>query len=84
MPTLRPGDPVILDNLDSDKRRTVRGAIHQAGAWLWFLPPYSPGLDPIEQAFAKIKHCMRDAQRRTIDDTWQHLGALLALAGHGN
>jgi len=63
VPTLRPGDLVILDNLDSDKRRAVRGAIHQAGAQLWFLPPYSPGLNPIEQAFAKIKHWMRDTQR---------------------
>jgi len=46
---------------------------------IWrFLPPYSPDLHPIEQAFAKIKHWMRDAQMHTVEDTWRHLGALLA------
>ena len=78
MPTLRPGGLVILDNLGSHKSKAVRRAICQAGARLWFLPPYSPDLNPIEQAFAKIKHWMRDAQQRTVDDTWRHLGALLA------
>ena len=80
-PTLRPGDLVILDNLGSHKGKAVRRAIRQAGARLWFLPPYSPDLNPIEQAFAKIKHWMRDAQQRTVEDTWRHLGALLATIG---
>ncbi|MDP9840774.1 transposase [Neorhizobium huautlense] len=44
---------------------------------LTFLPPYSPDLNPIEQAFSKIKHWMRDAQKRTVDDTWRHIGGLV-------
>jgi hypothetical protein len=53
-------------------------AIKATGARLWFLPPYSPDLNPIEQAFAKVKHWMRHAQKRTIDDTWRHIGSLVA------
>ena len=75
VPTLKPGDIVILDNLASHKGKAVRQAI--AGARLWFLPPYSPDLNPIEQTFAKIKHWMRDARKRTGEDTWRHLGDLL-------
>ena len=48
-----------------------------AGARLWYLPPYSPDLNPIEQAFAKIKHWMRQAQKRTVEDTWRHIGHLV-------
>tara|TARA_R100000005_G_scaffold96271_1_gene81959 strand:+ start:213 stop:497 length:285 start_codon:yes stop_codon:yes gene_type:complete len=44
----------------------------------WFLPPYSPDLNPIEPAFAKIKHWMRVAQKRTIDETWRHIGHLVS------
>lgn len=77
VPTLRPGDIVILDNLGSHKGKAVRNTIREAGARLWFLPPYSPDLNPIEQTFAKIKHWMRQAQKRTVDDTWRHLGRLL-------
>ena len=55
----------------------MRQANRKAGARLWFLPPYSPDLNPIEQTFAKIKHWMRDAQKRTVEDTWRHLGDLL-------
>lgn len=77
LPTLKPGDIVIADNLGSHKSKAVRHAIKQAGARLWFLPKYSPDLNPIEQAFAKIKHWMRLAQRRSSDDTWQHLGRLI-------
>ena len=77
VPTLRPGDIVILDNLASHKGRPVRQAIRSAGARLWFLPPCSPDLNPIEQTFAKIKHWMRDAQKRTVDGTWRHLGNLI-------
>lgn len=77
LPTLKPGDIVIADNLGSHKSKAVRQTIRQAGARLWFLPKYSPDLNPIEQAFAKIKHWMRLAQRRSIDDTWQHLGLLI-------
>ncbi|CAE7548656.1 unnamed protein product, partial [Symbiodinium sp. CCMP2456] len=69
IPTLKPGDIVILDNLGSHKSKAVRDAIRAAGARLWFLPPYSPDLNPIEQVFAKIKHWMRIAQQRTIEET---------------
>ena len=77
LPTLKADDIVILDNLGSHKSKAVRHAITDAGARLWFLPPYSPDLNPIEQTFAKIKHWMRDAQKRAVDDTWRHLGQLL-------
>jgi transposase len=70
VPILKPGDIVIMDNLGSHKSAAVRQMIRAAGARLWFLPPYSPDLNPIEQAFAKIKHWMRQAQKRTIEDTW--------------
>ena len=73
VPTLKPGDIVILDNLASHKAKAVRQAVRGAGARLWFLPAYSPDLNPIEQAFAKIKHWMRNAQNRSIDDTCSHL-----------
>ena len=56
LPTLQPGDIVIMDNLGSHKSAAIRQAIRAAGARLWFLPAYSPDLNPIEQTFAKIKH----------------------------
>jgi hypothetical protein len=59
---------VIIDNLGSHKSAALRRMIQAAGARLWYLPPYSPDLNPIEQAFAKIKHWMRTAQMRTIQD----------------
>lgn len=66
VPTLRPGDTVILDNLSSHKRAGVRGAIEKAGARFEYLPPYSPDLNPIEMAFAKLKALLRKAAARTI------------------
>ena len=66
-----------MDNLGSHKSPTVRQMIRKAGARLWYLPPYSPDLNPIEQAFAKIKHWMRIAQKRTIDDACDHIGHLV-------
>ena len=78
VPTLRPGDIVVMDNLGSHKSKAVRDAIKAAGARLWFLPPYSPDLNPIEQTFAKVKHWMRIAQRRSTEDTWRYLGQLLS------
>ena len=77
VPTLKPGDIVIMDNLGSHKSAAVRDLNRAAGARLWFLPPYSPDLNPIEQVFAKIKHWMRQAQKRTVDDTWRHIGSLV-------
>jgi transposase len=64
--TLRPGDIVVLDNLGSHKGKEVRRIVRQAGARLFFLPPYSPDLNPIEQLFSKIKHAMRNAMGRTM------------------
>jgi len=75
--TLVPGGIVVMDNLGSHKSIEIRRAIRARGARLWFLPPYSPDLNPIEQTFSKIKHWMRMAQRRTIEDTWRHLGHLV-------
>ena len=65
VPTLSPGDIVVMDNLGSHKGKGVRQAIRKAGAKLFFLPKYSPDLNPIEQLFAKIKHHLRTMQRRT-------------------
>lgn len=76
-PTLKPGDIVIMDNLGSHKAKVIRDIIMSVGARLWFLPPYSPDLNPIEQTFAKIKHWMRIAQKRTIKDAWKHVGELV-------
>ncbi len=77
VPTLAPGDIVIMDNPGSHKSKAVRNAVRAAGARLWFLPKYSPDLNPIEQTFAQIKYWMRNAQKREIDDIWRHLGRLI-------
>jgi transposase len=78
-PTLKKGDVVILDNLGSHKGEQARKMIRAAGAHLIFLPAYSPDLNPIEQLFAKLKHLMRKAQPRTVEDTWRKVGELLDL-----
>jgi transposase len=77
VPTLRPGDLVILDNLGSHKGAAVRRAIRAAGAYLFFLPPYSPDLNPIEQVFAKLKALLRKAAARSVEETWKTIGTLL-------
>lgn len=77
VPTLSPGDVVIMDNLGSHKGAVVRQAIRAAGARLLFLPPYSPDLNPIEQVFAKLKLLLRKAAERTVEATWQRIGKLL-------
>jgi transposase len=77
VPTLKPGDIVILDNLGSHKGKAVRKAIRAAGARLLFLPPYSPDLNPIEQVFAKLKTLLRKAAERTVEATWKRIGSLL-------
>jgi len=79
VPTLTPGDIVVLDNLGSHKSHAVRNAIRAAGARLFFLPPYSPDLNPIERVFAKLKHLLRKASERTVENTWRRAGALLDL-----
>ena len=77
IPALKPGDIVIIDNLGSHKGKAVRRAIRAAGAKLFFLPPYSPDLNPIEQVFAKLKTLLRKAAERTVEATWRRIGALL-------
>lgn len=76
-PTLKPGDIVIMDNLGSHKGKAVRRAIRAAGARLFFLPKYSPDLNPIEQLFAKLKHWLRKAAKRTVETVCDAIGQIL-------
>ena len=76
-PELHPGDVLLLDNLSSHKSLEVRQAVEATGARLLFLPPYSPDLNPIEMAFAKLKTALRAAAERTRDDLWNRIGQLL-------
>jgi transposase len=77
VPTLQPGDIVVMDNLGSHKAQAIRKAIRAAGARLVFLPPYSPDLNPIEQVFAKLKVLLRKAEERTVEGVWRRIGNLL-------
>jgi transposase len=77
LPTLRPGDIVIMDNLGSHKGKAVRRLIRSVGAKLIFLPKYSPDLNPIEQVFAKLKHLLRKAAARTVEAISTAIGQLL-------
>ena len=77
VPDLRAGDIVVMDNLSSHKGPKVRALIEAAGASLVYLPPYSPDLNPIEMAFAKLKALLRKAQERSIPDLWTTIGNLL-------
>ncbi len=77
VPTLAPGDIVIMDNLGSHKGKAVRQAIRGAGAKLFFLPKYSPDLNPIEQVFSKLKHLLRKAAARTPEAVCEAIGQLL-------
>ena len=77
LPTLRPGDIVVMDNLGSHKGAAVRAAIEAAGAELRFLPPYSPDFNPIENAFANFKALLRKAAARTRDALWTAVATAL-------
>ena len=77
VPTLSLGDIVIMDNLGSHKRPSIRAAIEAAGAKLFYLPPYSPDFNPIENAFSKLKALLRKAAERTVEGLWTAFGALL-------
>jgi transposase len=79
LPTLRSGDVVIMDNLGSHKGKAVRQFIRSAGAKLFFLPKYSPDLNPIEQVFAKLKHFLRKAAARTVEAVCLAIGEVLNL-----
>jgi transposase len=77
-PTLRRGDIVVMDNVSVHKVIGVREAIEARGADLFYLPPYSPDLNPIEQFFSKLKALLRKAAARSIDALWDAIGSLLA------
>jgi transposase len=74
VPTLAPGDIVVMDNLPAHKPAAVRQAIEATGAELRFLPPYSPDFNPIEMAFAKFKASLKQLAARTVDDLWDAIG----------
>ena len=77
VPTLKPRDVVIMDNLGSHKGKAVRRAIRAAGAYLFFLPKYSPDLNPIEQLFSKLKHWLRRAAKRTVEAVTNAIAPIL-------
>lgn len=77
VPTLMPGDIVVLDNLSAHKVPGVREAIEATGATLLHLPPYSPDFNPIEQLFAKLKALLRKAAERSVEGLWTRIAALL-------
>ena len=79
LPELKQGDIVVMDNLSSHKGPRVRQLIEAAGASLLYLPPYSPDLNPIENAFAKLKALLRKAAERTIDGLWTAIGGIIDL-----
>lgn len=78
-PTLSPGDVVILDNLAAHRSPVAEKAIKDKGAWMLFLPPYSPDLNPIEMAFSKLKALLRKRATRTIQELWDAIGAICDL-----
>ena len=77
LPVLKPRDIVIMDNLGSHKGKVVRQLIRSAGARVFFLPKYSPDLNPIEQVFAKLKHLLRKRAARTVEALCAAIGQLL-------
>ena len=79
VPTLRPGDVVVLDNLTMHKQPAVQAAIEHVGARIRFLPPYSPDFNPIEQAFAKLKAFLRAARPRSFDQVVELVAIALEL-----
>jgi transposase len=79
VPELRRGDIVIMDNLSSHKRTSVRELIEAVGATLVFLPPYSPDFNPIEKAFARLKALLRKAGERTVTGLWDLIGKLVDI-----
>ena len=78
-PTLRRGDVIILDNLSSHKSAKAEALLKRRGAWFLFLPPYSPDLNPIEMAFAKLKAHLRRIGAKTIDALWRAIGDICTL-----
>jgi transposase len=83
-PALKPGDVVVMDNLSSHKVAGVRQCIESAGAELLYLPPYSPDMNPIEKAWAKLKQCLRSAKARTKEALEQAIADALKLISPEN
>lgn len=77
LPELRAGDVVVLDNLSAHKRAEARELIESAGCALIFLPAYSPDLNPIENAYSKLKALLRKAKERTVEGLQAFLFAAL-------
>ena len=75
---LHPGDIVIADNLGAHKVAGIQRALQAAGATLWYVPPYSPDLNPIELCFAKLTALVRTARCRRTETLWPFLGQCLA------
>jgi transposase len=81
-PTLQPGDIVVMDNLSVHKNAAARSAIEAAGAQIWYLPPYSPDLNPIEKMWSKVKALLRDARARDPDALFEAIGHALSKITH--
>ena len=79
VPTLHPGDIVVMDNLAAHKVAGVREAIESAGATVAYLPPYSPDFNPIELLFSKLKSLLRRDAARTVQELWDLLGKLVPV-----
>lgn len=77
VPVLKAGDIVVMDNLSAHKSEDIRTAIEAVGAELRYLPPYSPDLNPIEQAFSKLKAHLRKHKERSVDSLWNRIASLL-------
>jgi transposase len=78
VPTLHPGDVVVMDNLPAHKRPQIRQLIEAAGATLLYLPPYSPDFNPIEMIWSKAKRLLRTIAARTIDLLHEAFGQAFA------
>ena len=83
-PTLRPGQVVVMDNLSAHKTERVRELVEERGCKLVYLPPYSPDLNPIEEAFSKIKGAMRKAEARTRETLVEALGEAISAVTAGD
>jgi len=84
VPTLRPGDVVVMDNLASHRHPRVRELVESAGATLLYLPPYSPDYNPIEMIWSKVKRLLRSAAARTIGALHQAFGNAMAAVKTGD
>lgn len=77
VPSLRPGDIVVMDNLGAHKVAGILEVIQRAHAEVWYLPPYSPDLNPIEKMWSKIKNSLRRSKARTQESLWEAIGEAL-------